>query len=148
MVVSSLTDWRGRGPRQHARYPKSITEYAAIYKVSPGAIGYWIRRGKENGELPPLENRAAMREWIRRHYQTRWNARYTKSHAEYADVYQVDPRTIKRWIRKGKLIGELPPLDNVAAMQRWLARRMPAHFSKMQETPKAESEQRTLPFDT
>jgi hypothetical protein len=127
MIASSIKAWKGKGTRWHAVYPKPHSAYALMHGVSIGQISSWVKRGKEIDQLPPLESPAAMREWVSRHYGTKWIQRYRRPHSAYAAIYKVDSRTIKRWVRKGKLISELPPLDNIPATQRWLARHMKQH---------------------
>lgn len=41
---------------------------------------------------------------------------------EYAARFKTSERTIKRWVKTGKVGGELPPLDSPAAMPAWWAR--------------------------
>jgi hypothetical protein len=130
--------------RKHAKYPKLLRAYAATYEVSIHTISSWVQRGKLKGELPPLPNRAAMAEWLWRYYGTRRTAGYPKSLSHYAIRYATTPRSIKRWIRRGKHVGDLPPLDDVAATRRWVARRMkrhgPSHFPVKDESSKNDSD--------
>jgi hypothetical protein len=52
---------------EHAKYPKPLSDYAKIYDRSLICIKQWIRRGKQSGRLPPLEDTAAMRDWYAEH---------------------------------------------------------------------------------
>lgn len=47
---------------------------------------------------------------------------YLLEQREYAARYKTSDRTIKRWVKTGKLGGELPPLDAPQAMPAWWAR--------------------------
>lgn len=112
MMLSNTSVVKGSGTRRHAKYPEQIAEYAAFHDVHKTTIGSWIRRGKEVGQLPPLRCPGLMARWKRRWYGTRIQARYTKSYSEYAAIFDTTTRSIKRWVRRGKLVRSLPPLDN------------------------------------
>jgi hypothetical protein len=59
-TVSRLKD-----TRKHARYPKKLPEYASSYGVTERTIKRLIRRGKETGKLPPLDEAWKMAAWWR-----------------------------------------------------------------------------------
>jgi hypothetical protein len=59
-AVSKLRD-----TRKHAKYPKKLPEYAAFYGVTERTIKRLIRRGKETGKLPPLDEPDKMPAWWR-----------------------------------------------------------------------------------
>jgi hypothetical protein len=52
--------------RKHVKWAKKLPEYAAIFRQTDRTIKRWIRRGKETGELPPLDNPSRMAAWWRR----------------------------------------------------------------------------------
>jgi hypothetical protein len=153
----------GGAPRR-VRYAKKLDFYTLLYKRSLSSIKRLVLLGKQTGDLPPLDDPPAMPEWFARRFgkpapaalfqiekkDTGHHAKYARPLKDYAALYRTSPRTIKRWIQRGKQTGDFPPLDDVAAMRRWLARRMkryvPSHFPS--KSPKSQSEQTTLPFDT
>jgi len=47
---------------------------------------------------------------------------YLLEQREYAARFATSERTIKRWVKTGRMGGELPPLDAPAAMPAWWAR--------------------------
>ncbi|HEY4282357.1 MAG TPA: hypothetical protein VGM62_04770 [Chthoniobacterales bacterium] len=57
---------RAKDTRKHAKYPKKIPEYAAFFGKDERTIKRMIRRGKETGELPPLDDPPKMAAWWRR----------------------------------------------------------------------------------
>lgn len=51
--------------------------------------------------------------------------RYPRTMAEYAKVYgDVDEKTVKRWVARGRAADDLPPLHRPALMPDWFSRRM------------------------
>lgn len=52
--------------------------------------------------------------------------KYAKEQAEYAAIFDVDVRTIKRWVKSGRDASppDMPPLDDPARMPEWWARVM------------------------
>ena len=76
--------------------------------------------------------------------ETRRHAKYPRLLAEYAQLYRTTSRAIKRWIQRGKQVGDLPPLGNPSAMRRWLAGRMRRNGSQI---PENFAEQPLLEFD-
>lgn len=50
---------------------------------------------------------------------TRKHVKYPKTYSEYAVFYGKDERTIKRLVRRGKELGNLPPLDDPPKMAAW-----------------------------
>lgn len=52
--------------RKHAKYPKKLPEYAAVFGQTDRTIKRWVKRGKETGELPPLDHPPHMAAWWRR----------------------------------------------------------------------------------
>jgi hypothetical protein len=57
---------RATNTRKHAKYPKKLPEYAAFYGKDERTIKRMIRRGKELGDLPPLDEPSKMAAWWRR----------------------------------------------------------------------------------
>lgn len=57
---------------------------------------------------------------------TRKHAKYAKKLPDYFDTYETGDRGLKYWIRKGKLLGDLPPLDDPPLMAAWYRRCMPS----------------------
>ncbi|HEY4285372.1 MAG TPA: hypothetical protein VGM62_20115 [Chthoniobacterales bacterium] len=55
-----------KSTRKHARYPKKLPEYAAVFGQTDRTVKRWIKRGKETGELPPLDHPPHMAAWWRR----------------------------------------------------------------------------------
>lgn len=55
-----------KSTRKHAKYPKKLPEYAAVFGQTDRTIKRWVKRGKETGELPPLDNPPHMAAWWRR----------------------------------------------------------------------------------
>lgn len=55
---------------------------------------------------------------------TRKHAKYAKKLSEYALLFGQTDRTVKRWIRRGKELGVLPPLDTPEQMAAWWRRCM------------------------
>lgn len=53
---------------------------------------------------------------------TRRHAKYLGRHSHYAALHTVDLGTIVSWIRRGKEVGQLPPLTSRALMPRWKRR--------------------------
>lgn len=47
---------------------------------------------------------------------------FQKEQKEYAAIYEQSDRTIKRWIAKGRLENDLPPLDSPSQMPAWWPR--------------------------
>ncbi len=70
---------------------------------------------------------------------TRRHARFKKPLCEYAALYGVSERAVKRYIRIGKQSGELPPLDQPEAMPGWYelhhARRAPDNLLAFKPAP-------------
>lgn len=56
---------------------------------------------------------------------TRKHARYNKKLPEYHATYETGERGLKYWIKRGKLMGDLPPLDEPEKMADWWRRCMP-----------------------
>lgn len=56
---------------------------------------------------------------------TRKHAKYAKKLPEYFDTYETGDRGLKYWIRRGKLLNDLPPLDDPPKMADWWRRCMP-----------------------
>jgi hypothetical protein len=56
---------------------------------------------------------------------TRKHAKYTKKLPEYFGTYETGDRGLKYWIRRGKLMGILPPLDEPEKMADWWRQCMP-----------------------
>jgi len=48
--------------------------------------------------------------------------RHAQTLAELASLYCASERTLKSWIKRGKAVGELPPLDDPGAMASWWRR--------------------------
>jgi hypothetical protein len=103
-------------------YEKSLRGYAAIYTVSHNVVYNWIRRGEQTGDCPPLDNRAAMWLWVRKHYGTRAHAPYTRQLKHFAAQHDVSIKAIGDWIRRGKEIGHMPPLGWPGPMARCFRR--------------------------
>jgi hypothetical protein len=55
-----------KSTRKHAKYPKKLPEYAAVFGQTDRTIKRWVKRGKETGELPPLDHPPYMAAWWRR----------------------------------------------------------------------------------
>lgn len=64
------------------------------------------------------------REAVQQAQNTRKHAKYAKKLPEYAALFGQTERTIKRWIRRGKELSELPPLDRREEMPGWWRRSM------------------------
>lgn len=64
------------------------------------------------------------KEAIQRATNTRKHAKYPKKLPEYAATYGKDVRTIRRLIRRGKELNDLPPLDDPPIMAAWWRRCM------------------------
>ena len=50
--------------------------------------------------------------------------RYSRPLSELATLYEASERTLKKWIRAGKQVADLPPLDEPALMGAWWLRVM------------------------
>ena len=48
--------------------------------------------------------------------------KYAKPFSELAEIYQVTPRGLRKWICRGRLANDPPPLDNPALMPDWWTR--------------------------
>jgi|GEM_PF-4662131 len=59
-TVSKLRD-----TRKHVKYPKKLSEYATFYGKDERTIKRLVRRGKETGKLPPLDDAPRMAAWWR-----------------------------------------------------------------------------------
>jgi hypothetical protein len=66
---------------------------------------------------PPTEGQ-------RQPLNTRKHAKYKNKLPEYAEIFGQTERTIKRWIRRGKELSDLPPLDDPSKMATWWRRSM------------------------
>lgn len=55
---------------------------------------------------------------------TRKHVKYEKKLSEYGPIFGQTDRTVKRWIRRGKELGDLPPLDAPDRMAAWWRRCM------------------------
>ena len=66
------------------------------------------------------------KEAVQRAQNTRKHVKYKKKLTEYCDTYSVEKsaRVIKRWIRRGKELNDLPPLDEPHRMAGWWRRCM------------------------
>lgn len=58
---------RAQNTRKHAKYPKKLPEYAVFYGKDERTIKRLVRRGKEVGKLPPLDEPARMPGWWRQY---------------------------------------------------------------------------------
>jgi hypothetical protein len=79
---------RATTTRKHAKYPKKLPEYAAFYGKDERTIKRLIRRGKETGELPPLDEAQRMAGWWRRnmdHEVPDWLLGFTNGAIEAAN---------------------------------------------------------------
>lgn len=83
----------------------------------------------EHGHIP-LEilnqgpNSPAAKEAVKGITSTRKHAKYKEKLPHYASLYGQTERTIKRWIRRGKELNDLPPLDHPELMAAWWRRCM------------------------
>lgn len=64
------------------------------------------------------------KEAVQRAQTTRKHAKYGQKLSEYAPIFGQTDRTVKRWIRRGKELGDLPPLDTPERMAAWWRRCM------------------------
>jgi hypothetical protein len=48
------------------KYPRDLAEYGVVYGRKEVAVRSWVRLGKGNGELPPLDSPAEMTRWWKR----------------------------------------------------------------------------------
>jgi hypothetical protein len=57
---------------------------------------------------------------------TRKHAKYARTYPEYSKTYEVElsGRVVKRWVRRGKELNDLPPLDQPELMAGWWRRCM------------------------
>src|SRR5260370_31513000 len=51
--------------------------------------------------------------------ETRHKAKYPRKLSEYAHLYRRSIPTMKAWVRRGKVAGELPPLPLPAEFPAW-----------------------------
>lgn len=103
-----------------------------------GLIRRWLKAGKlsetekaEISDLIPLEilnagpTSPGAQEAASSVLNTRKHAKYQKKLPDYFDTYETGDRGLKYWIRRGKLLNDLPPLDDPPKMADWWRRCMP-----------------------
>lgn len=103
-----------------------------------GLIRRWLKAGKlsesekaEISDLIPLDilnagpTAPGAQEAASGALNTRKHAKFKKKLPEYCDTYETGDRGLKYWIRRGKLLNDLPPLDEPEKMADWWRRCMP-----------------------
>jgi hypothetical protein len=138
MMKFSIDEKKGRGRASGQAYAKTTDQHALLYRRSTRTIKRWKAAGRSAGDPPPLDDLATMPAWHLRmskpkpsgppelvqteRKDTQCHVRYKKPLSFYAIIYNLHPRTLKRWIRRGKQRGDAVPLDDRQKFLQWLTR--------------------------